>query len=194
MSRQLSLFDQTGPGSYGFVRDENLNLIFSTAFPVLEAQLVFEPPLSMMKRPQVLSSRDAASILKRAWSKGKIGLQEHFYMMMLSRSQTVLGVAQIGVGGMHYAPVDLKIIFAAALKACSSALVFAHNHPSGNLEPSEADIAVTKKLTAAAQILDLQVADHLILSPWGYLSMADEGIMPEVGTFPSQIEMLNPAP
>ena len=124
MSEQLSLFDQTGPNSCGFAKDERLTIKFNKNYPVPEAQLIFEPPRSMTNRPQVMSSKEAERIFREGWPKGKIGFQEYFYMMMLNRNNSVLGVTQIASGGVHYAPIDLRIIFAAAIKSFSSALIF----------------------------------------------------------------------
>ena len=74
--------------------------------------------------------------------------------------------------------VDIKIIFQTALKAVASGLILVHNHPSGQLQPSEADINITKKIVDAGKILDIAVIDHSIITSDGYYSMADEGVMP----------------
>ena len=73
--------------------------------------------------------------------------------------------------------VDVKIVFQVALKAHASGLIVAHNHPSGNTEPSSQDLAITKKLKEAGQLLDLNLLDHIILLPDGYVSLADEGLL-----------------
>ena len=73
--------------------------------------------------------------------------------------------------------VDVRLIFAAAIKANAVGLILAHNHPSGNLKPSYIDIQLTKRVKEAGQLLDIQLLDHLILTSDGYLSMADEGLI-----------------
>jgi DNA repair protein RadC len=74
--------------------------------------------------------------------------------------------------------VDPKIIFQAALLANASAIILCHNHPSGNLCPSSQDLAITRKLSEAAKVLEIGISDHIILSPDGsYLSFADDGLM-----------------
>ena len=78
---------------------------------------------------------------------------------------------------MNGTVADPKIIFAAALKSCASGIILAHNHPSGELDPSKEDIAVTKKLKAGAELLDIKVLDHLIISKEGFYSFADEGVL-----------------
>jgi DNA repair protein RadC len=89
----------------------------------------------------------------------------------------VLGVVDISQGGLSGTVADPKVIFAAALKSCASGIVLAHNHPSGKLDPSREDIALTNKIKAGAELLDLKVLDHLIISKDSYYSFADEGMM-----------------
>jgi DNA repair protein RadC len=72
---------------------------------------------------------------------------------------------------------DPKVIFSAALKACASSIILSHNHPSGNLKPSNADIQLTKKIVNAGNLLDIAVLDHVIVSAEGYYSFADEGLL-----------------
>jgi DNA repair protein RadC len=86
-----------------------------------------------------------------------------------------MGLFHASKGGVAGTVVDLKVVFAAALKARASSMIFAHNHPSGNLLPSQADLDLTKRFKEAGKILDIQVLDHLILSPDDrYYSFADE--------------------
>ena len=73
--------------------------------------------------------------------------------------------------------IDPKLIFSAALKATASSVIICHNHPSGNLKPSQADIRLTQKLVKAGEILELSVLDHLIITKEGYYSLADEGLL-----------------
>ena len=102
-------------------------------------------------------------------------LLEEFNVLFLDRSNRVMGLFHASKGGVAGTVVDLKIVFAAALKARASSMILAHNHPSGNLLPSQADLDLTKKFKEAGKILDIQVLDHLILSPDDrYYSFADE--------------------
>jgi DNA repair protein RadC len=73
--------------------------------------------------------------------------------------------------------VDVGIVFSIALKACASGIIFSHNHPSGRLRPSKHDIYLTEKIVAAAQILDIRVCDHIIVTTEGYFSFKDEGLI-----------------
>jgi DNA repair protein RadC len=95
--------------------------------------------------------------------------------MFLNRGNKVLGILLISEGGLSGCSVDVRSIFSAALKANSSSVILAHNHPSGNGSPSESDLKITNKVKSAGEILDIQVLDHVILLPDGYTSLADEG-------------------
>jgi DNA repair protein RadC len=116
-------------------------------------------------------------ILFSNWSE-QIGLLEEFYILLLDRSNRVMARYLVSQGGIAGTVVDAKVIFAAALKGRASCLILSHNHPSGNLHPSQADIDLTKKLMKAGEILEIPVLDHIILSPeGGYYSFSDEGII-----------------
>jgi len=102
---------------------------------------------------------------------------EEFWMLLLDRANQVIRKKQISSGGVSGTVVDPKIIFRHALEASASAIILCHNHPSGNLKASQADLNITKKLTEAGKLLDISVLDHLIIGEKGYMSFADEGMM-----------------
>lgn len=103
--------------------------------------------------------------------------KEEFYIILLNRANKVLGWYKVSEGGMSGTVVDPKLVFSIALKSLASSLVLAHNHPSGNLKPSNEDINLTKKLKEAGALLEIPVLDHLILTTDGYFSFGDEGMM-----------------
>ena len=103
--------------------------------------------------------------------------REYFYLICLNRSNQVLGYHQVSVGGITGTVADIRIIFQTALKANSSSIVVAHNHPSGNTTPSESDCQLTNKIKDAGKLLDIPVLDHLILTAESYLSFADENLL-----------------
>jgi DNA repair protein RadC len=103
--------------------------------------------------------------------------REYSYVILLNRAAYVLGVYQLSSGGTTGTVVDPKLVFQSALKANASAIILAHNHPSGNLNPSEEDKKLTKKIQSAGSFLDINLYDHLILTNDGYKSFADEGLM-----------------
>jgi len=96
---------------------------------------------------------------------------------LLSRANKVLGIVDISTGGIAGCIADPKIIFGTALKASASSLILSHNHPSGNLRPSQADISLTKKVKAGGELLDIAVLVHIIMTSEGYYSFEDEGLM-----------------
>lgn len=144
---------------------------------VTEISLVYQNRIKANQRPQIKSSSDAYTILSDNWSQ-QIGLLEEFVILLLDRSNRVMGKYLVSKGGVAGTVVDAKIIFACALKCRASSIILAHNHPSGNLLPSQADRDITGKLKQGGQLLDIAVLDHLILSPeGGYYSFADEGLL-----------------
>lgn len=102
---------------------------------------------------------------------------EHFYIILLNRANRIIGIEKISEGGVSGTLVDAKIVFRRALLKKASCIILAHNHPSGSLAPSQADIELTKKIVKAAEVLDIIVLDHIIYTNTSYYSFADEGNM-----------------
>lgn len=103
---------------------------------------------------------------------------EEFWVVLLDRANHILNKEQISKGGFSATIVDPKVIFKKVLDKNASSLVLCHNHPSGNLKPSNSDIELTQKLVAAAKMLDITILDHLIVAQSGYFSFSDEGQLP----------------
>ncbi len=127
--------------------------------------------------PQVASSHDAFEYFMQSWDKGKIAYVEHFKLMLLNRRNRLLGIAEISKGGCSGTLVDAKVVFACALKCNAATLILAHNHPSGEMSPSEADLRLTRQLHYLGSVLTLPVVDHLIITTEGYYSFADAGML-----------------
>lgn len=102
---------------------------------------------------------------------------EEFWILLLNRANQVIRPVQVSSGGVSGTVADPKIIFKQALDGLASGLILAHNHPSGQLQPSQADRDLTRKVKEAGKLLDLPVLDHLIISDRRYLSFADEGLL-----------------
>ena len=122
---------------------------------------------------KVTGSKDAADAFRIFWPA-----YEHIefsYLLMLNRQNQILGYHQLSKGGMTGAVVDVRVIFQVALKASCTSIIVAHNHPSGNLDVSDADRKITNQIKQAGVILDIPLLDHLILTTDSYLSMAVEG-------------------
>lgn len=102
---------------------------------------------------------------------------ETFKVIYLNQQNSVLSIKTISEGGIAGTVVDPRLIYKEALNQTAVALILAHNHPSGNLKPSRADISITDKMKSAGLLLDIKVLDHLIISEHGYYSFADEGLI-----------------
>lgn len=103
--------------------------------------------------------------------------KEEFWVILLNRANRLIKKEQISSGGVSGTVADPKIIFKAALDQYASSIILVHNHPSGNLKPSQADINLTKKMKEAGKLLEIPVLDHVIFSDEGYLSFADQGML-----------------
>lgn len=145
---------------------------------VTEIGLVYHNKSKLCDRPIVKSSSEAYDLLLTSWDQGKIELQEQFRIMFLDRRNACLGISTVATGGVTSCLVDLKIVFALALKARATGVILAHNHPSGNTSPSDADKTLTTRFAQAGRLLDLPILDHLIVCKEGYMSFADQGLMP----------------
>lgn len=142
-----------------------------------EVKVSYRSQSLIAHKPKISSSQDAEKVLRENWSDD-IELLEECNVLFLTKANQVKGIYRASRGGTSGTVVDLKIIFAAALKGMAAAIIMAHNHPSGNLEPSKADIELTKRLQSIGVNLDLQVLDHLILAPnSSYYSFADNGLI-----------------
>ena len=119
----------------------------------------------------------AAKVLYKIFPK-TLDHREYFYILLLDRSNHIVSYYHIGTGGLSGTVADPKVIFQTALKCNACAIILAHNHPSGNIRPSEADIRLTRKVKAGGELLDIVVMDHIILSSdRSYFSFADEGML-----------------
>jgi len=103
--------------------------------------------------------------------------KEEFWVILLNRANRLIKKQQISSGGVSGTVADPKIIFKAALDQYASSIILVHNHPSGNLKPSQSDIKLTKKMKEAGELLEIPVLDHIIFSDEGYLSFADEQLL-----------------
>ena len=145
---------------------------------VNEISITYQGNFKMKQAPKITSSNSAVELLFESWDKDRIGLQECFKVMLLNNSNKVKGIFEVSSGGITGTLVDVRILFAVILKSLTTSIILAHNHPSGNLKPSEADKQLTNKIKNAGEFLDIKLLDHLIIIPDGdYFSFADEGIL-----------------
>lgn len=125
-------------------------------------------------RPRIATSRDAYNCIHTLL---KDLHHEEFWVLLLNKACEVIGRKKMSTGGTSGTVADIKIIFKQAIESRASAIIAVHNHPSGNLKPSDADLDLTRKMKESGKILDLPLLDHLIISERGYYSFADEGVI-----------------
>jgi DNA repair protein RadC len=143
---------------------------------VAEIEVSYQPAIS--NKPKITGSLDAYNVLLPFFPTETIALQERFVTMYLNRSNRVLGIYPLSIGGITGTVADIRLILSVALKTAATAIILAHNHPSGNLSPSGNDCDLTLKIKEACKYLDLKLVDHLIISPENtYLSMSEEGLI-----------------
>ncbi len=146
---------------------------FDSFFGVSEIAIIYKSQPNFDTRPKVKCADDAHAVFMQAWDDNKLDLLEQSKVLLLNRGNKVLGMYNNSSGGISGTVMDVRLILAAALKANASSIVLAHNHPSGNLSPSAADITITEKIKEAGRILDIQVLDHLILSRGKFYSFEE---------------------
>lgn len=142
---------------------------------VAEIGLTYNPKVKASDRPGITNSSDAAKLFKDNWDE--IEIRESFKVMYLNRGSKVLGIRRVSEGGLVGTVIDIRQILGIALKCGATAIILCHNHPSGNLQPSEADRKITRKIKQSGEVMDIKALDHLIISSENYLSFADEGWM-----------------
>ncbi len=126
------------------------------------------------KKVKIQSSKDAFEQVQGFLSDLN---HEEFWVMLLDRANQVIGIKNISKGGVSGTVADARLIFKPAIESLASAIILCHNHPSGNMTASRADIQLTKKMVEAGKNLDISVLDHLIIGNNVYYSLADEGMM-----------------
>lgn len=143
---------------------------------VQEIRVVYSRPFTG-KKQQIKTSKDAEVIFRECFDSMRMDLKEFFHVAFLSRANHVLAVAKIGEGSPTGVVVSVPEIIQLALAVNASGIIIAHNHPSGSLKPSGADIRLTQRVKDAARLFEIALFDHLILTSEGYYSFAVEGAL-----------------
>jgi DNA repair protein RadC len=141
---------------------------------VAEVKLTYKTKVKASERISVSSSQTAYGILKPYFEED-MEYKELFYVIYLNSGNKVLAVQKISEGGCSGTVADGKIIFQGALLANAQGIILSHNHPSGQLKPSEQDVTLTRKMFEFGKYIDLPILDHIILTEEGYYSFADDG-------------------
>ncbi len=126
---------------------------------------------------KITNSQDIADLFRKVWDTDTLEIYETAMCIFLNRQNNTIGWFKISQGGLSGTLMDVRLILATALNCLASSVILAHNHPSGNLNPSDADISMTEKIKKAAEIMDIAVLDHIILTEDGYYSLADNGVI-----------------
>jgi DNA repair protein RadC len=157
----LGLWNQ----AFSFLLITNQTYMKTQQTTISEVSLIYRSKVKASDRPQVKCSKDAYDIFLESWDRNTIEYVEEFKMLLMNRANTVLGIMNVSKGGVSGTVTDVRVILQAAIKSNASGIIVAHNHPSGNLNPSESDSKITKKIKDAAGIIDVQLLDHLIICP-----------------------------
>ncbi len=143
---------------------------------VSEIKICYKPKVKAENRYRITCSQDAYNLLiKEAFDPNTIEYKEYVKLIALNRDSQVMGITTISEGGINSSVVDIRLILQIALLTHSSAIILAHNHPTGQLLPSIQDDMLTKQVKDAAKIMDITLHDHLIVSSDNYYSYTDDG-------------------
>lgn len=121
----------------------------------------------------ITNDKDAVKAFRNIYED--LEIYESFYALYLNNSNEIIGWRKISQGGITSTVVDVRLIFAPAFKCLASGIIICHNHPSGKLEPSREDIAVTKRIKDIGELMNIKLLDHIILTLDDYYSFADNG-------------------
>jgi DNA repair protein RadC len=141
---------------------------------VAEISVIYKP--SNAHKPLIKSSEDVYFHLLKFFPEDTIALHETFVVGYLNRANRLIGVYELSKGGITGTVADPRLVLSVALKTAATGIILAHNHPSGNIQPSTQDKEITRKIQEASKLLDITLLDHLIvMSDSAYYSFADEG-------------------
>jgi DNA repair protein RadC len=129
------------------------------------------------QKEKINSVQTAYEFLLSSWNLGTLELQEEFKVILLNRANEALGIYSLSKGGISGTVVDVRLLFAVALKCNASGVIICHNHPSGNTSPSEADITLTKKIKKCSELFEITLIDHLIITKDAFYSFSTEGLL-----------------
>ncbi|WP_370390226.1 JAB domain-containing protein [uncultured Winogradskyella sp.] len=142
---------------------------------ISEIQISYRPN-KLKSNFKITHSQMAYEVILEHWDDDIIELQEEFKILLLNNSNEPLGIHCLSKGGITFAGVDLRILFAIALKSGATGLITVHNHPSGRLIPSQADKNIYNRIKQSCDILNLNYLDNLIITKNGYFSFMDENL------------------
>ena len=140
---------------------------------ICEIEVIYKRP-AIASMESIKEAEDIVEVFRKLITEEKIDHKEFFLVALLSRHNHVLGVAKTSVGSTNGTVVNIKEIFQLAIKTNSCGIILCHNHPSGNLKPSENDISITKKIKEACTLCEISLLDHIILTSEGFYSFIND--------------------
>jgi len=132
---------------------------------------------SGISKCKISSSRDVADFFRQIFDSETLEIYESMFAVFLNRANNTIGFFRVSQGGLSGTVIDIRLILKIALESLAHSIIICHNHPSGNVQPSEADKQITLKLKQAASLMDIQILDHVVLTAVSYFSFCDEGIL-----------------
>lgn len=145
---------------------------YKTELP--EITLKYKSIPGLMKS-KIGSSKDCEKVLRQMYDSDTLEYSESAILILLNRANVTIGWLKLSQGGISGTVIDQRIVFAVALKAGASSIILSHNHPSGNLNPSQQDKDLTRIIHQGCKLLDLELLDHIIITNESYYSFKDEG-------------------
>ena len=170
MESQGPLFDDVSSKTQ---KDAYKKRIYSHV-PIYSTRLVREAEFTFPERSQVRTPEDVAALLVDYYREHD---REEFIVLLLDTANTVIGMVQSSIGGLAASIVEPRQVFKAAILGNAAAVIVAHNHPSGNIEPSREDIRVTRQLVEVGKIMGIPVHDHVIIAETQFTSLAERGLL-----------------
>lgn len=128
-----------------------------------------------INKVKISSSIDINEYIRDIWEEDNIGINESFYVVYLNKANNTVGYKKISEGGLYGTVVDIKLICKYAIESLTASVIICHNHPSGQLNPSVADIRITNKLKESLKLIDVDLLDHIIITEDSYYSLGDNG-------------------
>jgi len=143
---------------------------------VCEVKISYQPTVKLCERPSVKSSYHTYKLLmeNEVFDPLTIEYKEFFKVMLLNNANKLLGISHLSEGGIEQTAVDIRHIMQTAILSNATGIVLAHNHPSGNLQPSKSDDCITERIKSACKVFHINLQDHLIISSESYYSYADD--------------------
>ena len=145
--------------------------------PEIKITVNFDKKVKKSELVKITGSKTSYETFKRVFDLDTFDWTEQMIVLCLNRSHKVVGFYKLSSGGFDGTVCDPKVVFTIALNCAASAIILGHNHPSGNLKPSNEDIKITKKISEGWKLLDIVLLDHIIMTDEGYYSFADEALI-----------------